>query len=39
MTAAKILLVDDDVELLELLKSYVEREGFTSPSSIMPKPA
>jgi two-component system, OmpR family, response regulator len=29
MTAAKILLVDDDVELLELLKSYVEREGFT----------
>jgi two-component system, OmpR family, response regulator len=29
MTAAKILLVDDDVELLELLRSYVEREGFT----------
>src|SRR5258705_6243242 len=29
MTATKILLVDNDVELLELLKSYVEREGFT----------
>ena len=28
MTATKILLVDDDVELLEMLKSYMEREGF-----------
>jgi two-component system, OmpR family, response regulator len=28
VTAAKILLVDDDVELLDMLKSYMEREGF-----------
>ncbi len=28
MTAANILLVDDDVELLDMLRSYMEREGF-----------
>jgi len=28
VTAAKILLVDDDVELLDMLKTYMEREGF-----------
>ena len=28
MTASRILLVDDDVELLEMLKTYMEREGF-----------
>jgi len=28
VTAASILLVDDDVELLEMLKIYLEREGF-----------
>ena len=28
MTAARILLVDDDVELLDLLKSYMERQEF-----------
>jgi len=28
VTASRILLVDDDVELLEMLKTYMEREGF-----------
>ena len=28
MTATRILLVDDDVELLDMLKIYLEREGF-----------
>jgi two-component system OmpR family response regulator len=28
VSTAKILLVDDDVELLDLLKTYLEREGF-----------
>ena len=28
VTVANILLVDDDVELLEMLKTYLEREGF-----------
>jgi len=28
VTAPKILLVDDDVELLDMLKTYLEREGF-----------
>lgn len=28
MTSEKILLVDDDVELLDMLKIYLEREGF-----------
>jgi len=28
MTTAKVLLVDDDVELLDMLKNYMEREGF-----------
>jgi CheY-like chemotaxis protein len=26
--AAKVLLVDDDIELLEMLKDYLQREGF-----------
>jgi len=25
---AKVLLVDDDVELVEMLQEYLEREGF-----------
>lgn len=28
MTVAKILLIDDDVELLEMLETYLTREGF-----------
>ena len=28
MTTARILLIDDDVELLDMLKSYLEREEF-----------
>ena len=28
MPAPKLLLVDDDVELLDMLKTYLEREGF-----------
>ena len=28
MTVTRILLVDDDVELLDMLKIYLEREGF-----------
>lgn len=28
MASAKVLLVDDDVELLDLLASYLERDGF-----------
>ena len=28
VTVANILLVDDDVELLDMLKTYLEREGF-----------
>jgi two-component system, OmpR family, response regulator len=28
VTPARILLIDDDVELLDLLKTYLEREGF-----------
>ena len=28
MTASRILLVDDDVELIDILGSYIEREGF-----------
>ena len=28
MTVAKILLVDDDADLLDMLKVYLEREGF-----------
>jgi two-component system, OmpR family, response regulator len=28
MTTSKILLIDDDVELLDMLKTYLEREGF-----------
>jgi len=28
VTTAKILLVDDDVELLDMLQTYLEREGF-----------
>jgi two-component system OmpR family response regulator len=28
VSAAQILLVDDDVELLDMLKTYMEREGF-----------
>jgi DNA-binding response OmpR family regulator len=28
VTAPKILLVDDDVELLDMLKTYMERDGF-----------
>ncbi len=28
MTTAKLLLVDDDAELLDMLKTYLEREGF-----------
>ncbi len=28
VTAPKLLLVDDDVELLDMLKTYLEREGF-----------
>ena len=29
MFPASILLVDDDVELVDMLKEYLEREGFT----------
>jgi CheY-like chemotaxis protein len=39
MASAKVLLVDDDVELLELLASYLERDGFESPQRAMPNPA
>ena len=28
MTASRILLVDDDVELIDMLGTYIEREGF-----------
>lgn len=28
MTTANVLLVDDDVELLDMLRAYLEREGF-----------
>jgi two-component system, OmpR family, response regulator len=29
VTTAKILLIDDDAELLDMLKTYLEREGFS----------
>jgi len=28
VSQAKILLVDDDVELLDMLRSYLARDGF-----------
>jgi DNA-binding NtrC family response regulator len=29
MTTARILLIDDDVDLLDMLTMYLERDGFS----------
>jgi len=29
MTTARILLIDDDVDLLDMLRMYLERDGFS----------
>ena len=37
MTDSNILLVDDDVDLLKMLKTYLEREGFAVTATDDPK--
>jgi len=39
VTDSNILLVDDDVELLKMLKTYLEREGFAVTATDDPKAA